>query len=123
MPLLVGSVEFSLSIIVASLPALSPFFKRFDIIASLLPASLRSRFSSQSRKQAGQWPLEHSGPRSDIERGTSRQERKKRASWQTPGAWKQAEKHNLEDFHRISQESEITLQPVLPTHRELEHGD
>lgn len=120
--MLVVSVEFSLSIIVASLPALSPFFKRYDIITSLLPASLRSRFSSQSRKQAGRWPL-HNSQRSDIEGGTTRQERKKHASWQTPGAWKQAEKHNLDDFHRISQESESTLQPVLPTHRELEHGD
>ena len=123
MPMLVVSVEFSLSIIVASLPALSPFFKRYDIIASLLPASLRSKFSSQSRRQAGQWSHEMSGPRSDIERGTSRKDRKTNGSWQTPGSWKQAEKHNLDDFHRISQESEVTLQPVLPTHREMEHGD
>ena len=119
----VVSIEFSLSIIVACLPPLSPFFRRYNIITSLLPASIRSRFSSQNRKQAGPWPSRSSGPRSDIEQGTSRQERKTHASWQTPGAWKQAEKHNLDDFHRISQESEITLQPVLPTHRELEHGD
>ena len=118
--MLVVSVEFSLSIIVASLPPLSPFFKRYDILASLLPASLRSIFSSGSRKGGGKWPHKHSGSRSDVERGTSQ---KKRGSWQAPGTWKQAEKHSVEDFHRISQESEIALQPVNPTHREIRHGD
>lgn len=50
------SIEFSLAICVACLPALAPFFKRFAALASLIP-SIRSRFTSRSSaaEKDGAW--------------------------------------------------------------------
>ena len=120
----VVSVEFSLSIVVACLPALAPFFKHYNILASLIPSSIRSKFSSSSAAQRAPWPQKLSGPNPDVELGGSRNVQKPHASWQVPKSWKESEKRSIDGYDEISsQRSESTLQPVLPTHRELEHGD
>ena len=121
------SLEFSLSIVVACLPALAPFFKHYHIIATLIPSSLRSKFSSPSAAQRGPWPQKlsgPSGPNPDVELGGSSTAQKPHASWQVPKSWKESEKRSMDGYDEISsQRSESTLQPVLPTHRELKHGD
>ncbi|KAL8789120.1 MAG: hypothetical protein Q9195_006986 [Heterodermia aff. obscurata] len=109
---------------VACLPALAPFFKRYNLLASIVPSSIRSKFSSRSAAQRGPWPKKLSGPNRDVELGGSRNEAKPHASWQVPKSWKESEKRSIDGYDEISsQRSESTLHPVLPTHRELNHAD
>ncbi|KAL8936880.1 MAG: hypothetical protein Q9216_004705 [Gyalolechia sp. 2 TL-2023] len=124
------SLEFSLSIVVASLPLLAPFFKRYKMLASLIPSSIRSRFTSRSSssKKRQPWFTEKvpgSSPSGDVERGVARStERRSHTSWQIPRSWHGTDAdRSVEGFDRISEGSEVTLQPVLPTHRELKHKD
>ncbi|KAL8815758.1 MAG: hypothetical protein Q9223_005138 [Gallowayella weberi] len=120
------SVEFSMSIVVSCLPALAPFFKQFSELASLVPSSIRSKFSSHSSRSAkrAQWPahkLPGSSTQSDVERGAVRsEEHKPHSSWRAPRAWHE---RSYDDYDRTSETSEMTLQPVLPTNREMRHKD
>ncbi|KAL8811170.1 MAG: hypothetical protein Q9200_002005 [Gallowayella weberi] len=124
--ILAVSVEFSMSIVVSCLPALAPFFKQFSELASLVPSSIRSKFSSHSSRSAkrAQWPahkLPGSSTQSDVERGAVRsEEHKPHSSWRAPRAWHE---RSYDDYDRTSETSEMTLQPVLPTNREMRHKD
>ncbi|KAL8682197.1 MAG: hypothetical protein Q9186_001734 [Xanthomendoza sp. 1 TL-2023] len=121
------SIEFSLSIVVSCLPALAPFFRQFSVLASLIPSSIRSKFSSHSSssdKRGQPWAahkLPGSSTQSDVERGAVRsEEHKPHSSWRVPRAWHE---RSYDDYDRRSETSEMTLQPVLPTNREIKHGD
>ncbi|KAI4095841.1 MAG: hypothetical protein LQ344_001395 [Seirophora lacunosa] len=115
------SLEFSLSIVVACLPVLTPFFKRYRVLVSFVPSSIRSRFSSRSTETqpAGK---RSGGSETDVERDAVRNHSEKgvHSSWQVPRAWNE---RGLDDYDRMSEGSQITLQPVLPTRRELDHKD
>ncbi|KAL8847068.1 MAG: hypothetical protein Q9221_007887 [Calogaya cf. arnoldii] len=119
------SIEFSLSICVACLPALAPFFKRFPTLASFV-LSIRSRVTSHSRtaEKSGTWRTHENpglGSHTDVERGlVPKKERKVYSSWQAPRGWQE---QASDDSERASQGSETALQPVLPTYRELRHKD
>ncbi|KAI4231901.1 MAG: hypothetical protein LQ352_008377, partial [Teloschistes flavicans] len=65
------AIEVNIAIIVACLPAISPLFKRIPLLASLIPSSIRSRFSHSSAMQRAPWPQKLSGPnnRVDLEQG------------------------------------------------------
>ena len=108
--LLAVSIEFSLSIIVACLPALTPLLKRMSGLSNLIPSIIRSKFTlKSSQKLSG-----------DVEHG--RHERYPSAPWQTPREWKKPG-HKQSFDTRGSKESEMALQPMQPTHRELNHKD
>ncbi|KAL8699340.1 MAG: hypothetical protein Q9224_001458 [Gallowayella concinna] len=116
-----------LSIVVSCLPALAPFFRQFSVLASLIPSSIRSKFSSHSgssEKRGQPWAahkLPGSSTQSDVERGAVRsEEHKPHSSWRVPRAWHE---RSYDDYDRRSETSEMTLQPVLPTNREIKHGD
>ena len=119
------SIEFSLSICVACLPVLAPFFKRIPALASLIP-SIRSRFTSRSNgteKDGSRRARDIAGSRSqtDVERGVAPgQEHKGHSSWHAPRGW---QKQTSGEYELGSQGSQTTLQPVLPTYRELRHKD
>ncbi|KAL8798985.1 MAG: hypothetical protein Q9182_006230 [Xanthomendoza sp. 2 TL-2023] len=120
------SIEFSMSIVVSCLPALAPLFKQFSALASLVPSSIRSKFSSHSSRadKRAEWPalkLPGSSTQSDVERGAVRsEEHKPHSSWRVPRAWHE---RSYDDYDRTSETSEMTLQPVLPTNREVRHKD
>ncbi|CAO1596151.1 hypothetical protein XANCAGTX0491_000005 [Xanthoria calcicola] len=119
------SIEFSLAICVACLPVLAPFFKRIPALASLIP-SIRSRFTSRSHgaeKDGSRRGRDIAGSRSqtDVERGNvPGQEHKGHSSWHAPRGW---QKQTSGEYELGSQGSQTTLQPVLPTYRELRHKD
>ncbi|KAG7007457.1 hypothetical protein G7Y79_00009g025660 [Physcia stellaris] len=104
------SIEFSLSIIIACLPALTPLLKSMSGLSNLIPSVIRSRFTlKSSQKLSG-----------DVEHGG--QEHYPNAAWQTPREWKKPG-HRQSFDTRGSKESEMALQPMQPTHRELNHKD
>lgn len=96
------------------------------MLASLIPSSIRSRFSTRSSsvEKRAPWPahkLPNSSSQTDVERGAVRRnEHKPHSSWQVPRAWHE---QGFDDFDRASEGSDLTLQPVMPTHRELKHKD
>lgn len=118
------SLEFWLSIVVACLPALAPFFKHHKIFSTLIPSTIRSKFGHPSTTPKASWPQKLGGPSQDIELGAPGDQQRPHASWQVPRAWKEAEKRGSDEYDRISSvNSEQSLRPVLPTHREIKHGD
>ncbi|KAL9001624.1 MAG: hypothetical protein Q9188_005403 [Gyalolechia gomerana] len=124
------SLEFSMSIVIACLPALAPLLKHYKMLASLIPSSIRSKFPSHSgvSKQRQAWSaqkLPGSSSHGDVERGVVHStEHRSHSSWQTPQSWHGIEpEKSVDGFDRISEGSDVALQPVLPTHRELKHKD
>ncbi|KAI4184575.1 MAG: hypothetical protein L6R41_004650 [Letrouitia leprolyta] len=62
----------------------------------------------------------------DVERGAVRSnEQHSNKRWQTPRSWHEdgTEKSSSEGFGSVSEGSEVRLQSVLPTYRELSHRD
>ncbi|KAL8981376.1 MAG: hypothetical protein Q9177_005590 [Variospora cf. flavescens] len=114
----------SLSINVACIPALAPFFERYRVLASFIPSSIRSKFSTHSsntqpakREFSGSSTTQHS----DVERDAVHDQAKySHSSWQPPRAWNA---RGLDEYDRMSQGSEVTLHPVVPTRREIDHKD
>lgn len=125
------SLEFSLSIVVACLPVLAPFVKRYKMLASFIPSSIRSRFSSRlgASKLRPPWSAQKLPgiiTQDDVERGAVRSnEQHSNKRWQTPRSWHEdgTEKSSSEGFGSVSEGSEVRLQSVLPTYRELSHRD
>ncbi|KAL8865185.1 MAG: hypothetical protein Q9174_007026, partial [Haloplaca sp. 1 TL-2023] len=102
------ALEVNVAIIVACLPALTPLFKRIPYLTSLIPSSIRSRFSQASAMQRRPWPQKLSGPHGDVERADRKAvrgplvgvgEQAGKTSWQAPKAWREAEKRRFEDLH------------------------
>ncbi|KAI4194959.1 MAG: hypothetical protein LQ346_003571 [Caloplaca aetnensis] len=56
------AIEVNIAIIIACLPALTPLFKRIPLLASLIPLSVRSKFSHAGVAQRAPWPQKLSGP-------------------------------------------------------------
>ena len=109
------SIEFSLSIIVACLPALAPLLKRLSVFGSVIPSSIRNRSKNTSKSSQ-----KTSAPHEEIELGNRK--RSPHSSWEAPKAWK--EPHRKQSFDtRASYGSEMALQPMQPTHGELNHKD
>lgn len=73
------------------------------------------------RRQAGSEKL--SSPNQDIERGAISGQQYSNTAWQAPRAWNEAQNPSFDDFDGTSHGSETSLQPVLPTRRELWHKD
>ncbi|KAL8634829.1 MAG: hypothetical protein Q9228_007614, partial [Teloschistes exilis] len=114
------ALEVNIAIIVACLPALSPLFKRIPLLASLIPSSIRSKFSHASAMERAPWPQKLSGPNHmgaiDLERaggrGTGGMSLPPLTSWQTPRAWREAERREFGtlDGESESERSEETVQ-------------
>ncbi|KAL9019834.1 MAG: hypothetical protein Q9185_002883 [Variospora sp. 1 TL-2023] len=123
-PLRCLSLEYSLSITVACMPALAPFFKRYRVLASFIPSSIRSKSSTHSSNtQPAKRVFSGSSTtqQGDVERDAVHDQAKySHSSWQPPRAWNA---RSLAEYDRMSQGSEVTLQPVLPTRREIDHKD
>ena len=65
-------IQLKLAIIVACLPALNPLFKSVPLLASIIPLSIRSRFSKASAISRAPWPRKSSAINYDPEqRGSS----------------------------------------------------
>ncbi|KAL8898907.1 MAG: hypothetical protein Q9207_006467 [Kuettlingeria erythrocarpa] len=119
------SLEFSFSIIVASLPVITPLLKKANVFSSWLPI-LRSRFGGSSGRmpELPPWPKEQEqqqqqhiaknnlmNPRhADIElggeRGTPRTDgggnRNPVSSWKVPDAWKEPAGQRQQQYQRKS---------------------
>lgn len=113
-------IEFSFSIVVATLPVLTPMFKKLSILATCLP-TLRSKITRSKRSTP--WASKHSkslGPDQyqDIERNALRSDQQPPMSWQTPSSWKQTGARRNRDSHNnhggtvATTESDITLQDL-----------
>lgn len=82
------SIELSLAICVACFPVLTPFFKQFPAIASIIP-SIRSRLTSRTKsaEKSGSWRAQenHTSRSNDVERGAvPAEEYKMHSSWRRP---------------------------------------
>ncbi|KAI4089975.1 MAG: hypothetical protein LQ339_008461 [Xanthoria mediterranea] len=123
------SLEFSFSILVASLPTLTPLFKKFSTVSTWLP-TLRSKIM-RSNNHASSKGIKISGGEpdqdQDIERNALRSDGHPPASWQTPRAWKKAGgRSGWDEYHHsgngetddggatMRSESDITLQDLQP---------
>ncbi|KAL8647578.1 MAG: hypothetical protein Q9226_006373 [Calogaya cf. arnoldii] len=85
-------LEFSFSVIVATLPVLTPLFKRLSILSTWLP-TLRSKITRSKRSSPS--TSKHSktsGPDQDqdIERNALRGDHYPLGSWQAPSAWEKS---------------------------------
>ncbi|KAL9599995.1 MAG: hypothetical protein Q9219_003464 [cf. Caloplaca sp. 3 TL-2023] len=104
---------------------------RFSVLASLLPSSIRSRFSSHpsAMQQRPTWTarkIPGSNSYTDIEGGAMQNSADlPHSSWQAPRGWHEAEPgRSLDELERASSGgSEMALQPGLATHREIAHKD
>ncbi|KAI4272320.1 MAG: hypothetical protein L6R35_006485 [Caloplaca aegaea] len=118
------SLEYSLSITVACMPALAPFFKRYRVLASFIPSSIRSKsstHSSNTQPAKREFSGSSTTQQGDVERDAVHDHAKySHSSWQPPRAWNV---RSLDEYDRMSQGSEVTLQPVVPTRREIDHKD
>ncbi|KAL8777881.1 MAG: hypothetical protein Q9213_007673 [Squamulea squamosa] len=109
------AIEVNIAIIVACLPALTPLFKRIPLLTSLIPSSVRSKFSHASAMQRNPWPQKLSGPQhSDLEQGSESLSKgfAMHTSWRTPRAWRDAERRAFGDSDGRSQGSNETIQSV-----------
>ncbi|KAI4224638.1 MAG: hypothetical protein L6R36_004513 [Xanthoria steineri] len=124
------SLEFSFSILVATLPTLTPLFKKLSILSTWLP-TLRSRITRSNRSTSKGIKISGSGGPDDqdldIERNALRSDGHPPASWQTPRAWKEAGgRRGWDELNRsgsgemdeggttMRSESDITLQDLQP---------
>ncbi|KAL8906362.1 MAG: hypothetical protein Q9207_002074 [Kuettlingeria erythrocarpa] len=114
-------LEFSFSIIVASLPVLTPLFKKLSILSKWLP-TLRSKLTRSKRSTPS--TSKHSKISSpdqyqDIERNALRGDQ------QAPSTWKEAvsgqrdwDSYNMDGRTVATTESDVTLQDLSPEGRE-----
>lgn len=92
------ALEVNIAIIVACLPALSPLFKLIPQLSSLVPSSIRERFSHASAMERAPWPQKLSGPTGDLEQGGEvAKGHAPHASWRKPQAWQDAESKEFDD--------------------------
>ncbi|KAI4144490.1 MAG: hypothetical protein L6R39_004159 [Caloplaca ligustica] len=111
------SLEFSFSIIVASLPVITPLLKKTTILATWIPA-LRTRLGASSGRQhdLGTWPKSNGNdlgpwPTQDIERGAPNgRNQDPPSSWKVPAAWKEPGERSLGEHDDDSLGSNVTLQ-------------
>ncbi len=114
-------IEFSFSIIVASLPVLTPLFKKLSILSKWLP-TLRSKLTRSKRSSPS--TTKHSkisGPDQyqDIERNALRGDQQAPSSWKEAGSgqpdW---DSYNMDGRTVATTESDVTLQDLSPEGRE-----
>ncbi|KAL8800984.1 MAG: hypothetical protein Q9182_004776 [Xanthomendoza sp. 2 TL-2023] len=104
------SIEFSFSIIVASLPTLTPLVKKMPVVPSWIP-TLRSKMTRPSTRQS-----KLAEPNQDIERSLHSNQYPP-ASWPTPRPWKEpGEQRILDEYDRgmAGSESDVTLLDLPP---------
>ncbi|KAL8991709.1 MAG: hypothetical protein Q9169_007722, partial [Polycauliona sp. 2 TL-2023] len=112
-------LEFAFSIIVATLPVLTPLLKQLSVLSAWLP-SLRSRITrSKLSVPSGDKPTKTSDPNRDIERNALRTGQYPPGSWQAPSTWNEAKGQGRWDFHKDDgttttdrSESDVTLQDL-----------
>ncbi|KAL8761230.1 MAG: hypothetical protein Q9184_002634 [Pyrenodesmia sp. 2 TL-2023] len=119
-------IEFSFSIIVATLPVLTPLFKRLSVLSVWLPA-LRSKITRSKRSTPSNSKYsKNSGPDryQDIERNPLSSDQHPPNLWRTPSAWKETGgERNWDNYHNdggtvATTESDVTLQDLSPDGRE-----
>ncbi|KAL8747096.1 MAG: hypothetical protein Q9184_007649 [Pyrenodesmia sp. 2 TL-2023] len=121
------SLEFSFSIIVASLPVITPLLKKTPFLASILPPALRSRLFPSSGgwpNTLPPWPKEENhhgdtnalGPwpqitkQGDIEHsGVVEGRNDPHSSWKVPSAWKEPGERIEERGEGSQGSSDVTL--------------
>lgn len=107
------ALEVNIAIIVACLPALTPLLRRMPILKNFIPSSLRFKSSHASAMQRAPWPQKLSGPHHDVEiGGVSSTSHVPHASWQTPRAWRDAERRAFGETDGQSEDSDETVQSL-----------
>ncbi|KAL8783492.1 MAG: hypothetical protein Q9213_004588 [Squamulea squamosa] len=126
MPSPIVDIEFSFSIIVASLPVLTPMFKKLSVLSIWLPA-IRSKITRSKRSTPSTSKYsKNSGPDKyqDIERNPLSNDQHPPTSWRTPSTWKEAgRQRNWDSYHNdggtvATTESDVTLQDLSPDGKE-----
>lgn len=115
-------IEFSFSIIVASLPVLTPLFKKLSILSKWLP-TLRSKITRSKRSTPS--TSKHSkisGPDQyqDIERNALRGDQQAPShTWKEAGGGQRDwDSYNMDGGTVATTESDVTLQDLSPDGRE-----
>ncbi|KAL9577120.1 MAG: hypothetical protein Q9212_006576 [Teloschistes hypoglaucus] len=125
------ALEVNVAIIVACLPALSPLFKRIPLLASLIPSSVRSKFSHASAMERAPWPQKLSGPNHmggiDLERAGGREMGGSAlpplTSWQTPRAWREAERREFGTLDGESESESERSEETMQSSQRMYHVD